>query len=200
MKASVVEITSVHENPDNPRRHPDAQIEAMKNSLLQFGQIRPIVVDEDNVIIAGHCLHKAMVELEYKEANAYIVQGLSKTQKNKLMLADNKISYMGSDSYDKIMELVAGMDDFDIPGYDQDALRDLIADTESAIESYGAVDDPEPSEGDTQQGDDFFDRGVVGELRKPVEKATDTEPSGVAVQTEKRIVCPHCGGEIKIGG
>jgi ParB-like chromosome segregation protein Spo0J len=128
----------------NPRRHTEIQIRELKRSVEKFGQIRPLVVDEKNVVLAGNGLLAALRELGWSEADAYIVKGLSEKDKKRLALADNKVANLGLDNYQVIEELIKEIgDDLDIPGFDDSILSELLASqaqiTETA-KSYGIVD------------------------------------------------------------
>ena len=51
---------------NNPRNNDEA-VEYVKNSIEEFGFKVPIILDKDNVIIAGHTRLKASMELGLKE-------------------------------------------------------------------------------------------------------------------------------------
>ena len=95
-----------------------------------FGQIRPIVVDEAGTILAGNGLYEALTAMGRTEADCYVVSGLSEPQKKKLMLADNRIFSLGVDDLQGFDDIIAELDDFDVPGYDAELLKTLTADLE----------------------------------------------------------------------
>lgn len=142
-------LDKLTENPENIRKHPDKQVLAMIKSIEQFGQIRPIVVDEKGVILAGHCLFVSMRQMGLKEATILKMKKLTSAQKSKLMIADNKIYELGIIDYaflDKKLEELGKLGDFDIPGFDEDTLKELFVDDglDKKIESvsdYGRIND-----------------------------------------------------------
>lgn len=75
----------------NPRKN-DSAVADLMESIKQTGYIAPIIVDEDNVILAGHTRYKALSALGKKEALVLQVRGMTKDQKKKYRLLDNKIS------------------------------------------------------------------------------------------------------------
>ncbi|MGN1117750.1 MAG: ParB/Srx family N-terminal domain-containing protein, partial [Acutalibacteraceae bacterium] len=150
MKVVKIKLSELKKPKRNVRMHSDKQIEEFKRSVKMFGQIRPIVVDENNVMLAGNGLYETLVALEYTEADCYVVKGLSENEKKKLMLADNRIFNLGVDDLAAFDEVIKELDgDFDIPGYDDDLLETLIADSEDVDEmmsDYGTVTEEKKEE------------------------------------------------------
>ncbi len=72
----------------NPRKNDDA-VDAVANSIREFGFKQPIVVDRDLVIIAGHTRWKAAAKLKLKEVPVIIAEDLSEEQANAYRIADN---------------------------------------------------------------------------------------------------------------
>ena len=54
MQTELVDINSVSLDPSNARVHPEKNLEAIKSSLRRFGQQRPIVIDQNNIVRAGN--------------------------------------------------------------------------------------------------------------------------------------------------
>src|ERR1700693_919859 len=76
----------------NARTHPTKQIEQLANSITQFGFINPLLIAEENEIIAGHCRLDAARQVGLTEVPAIYLPGLSAEAKSALRLADNKIA------------------------------------------------------------------------------------------------------------
>ena len=76
----------------NTRTHSEEQIEQLKNSITEFGFTNPILIDEDNVIIAGHGRSVAARELGMKEVPCLRLTGLSEVQRKALRIADNQLA------------------------------------------------------------------------------------------------------------
>lgn len=76
----------------NTRTHSEEQIEQLKNSITEFGFTNPILIDEDNVIIAGHGRSVAARELGMKEVQCLRLTGLSEVQRKALRIADNQLA------------------------------------------------------------------------------------------------------------
>ena len=75
----------------NPRKNEDA-VEYVANSIKEFGFKVPIIVDENNIIIAGHTRYKASKKLGIKEVPCIIADDLTEEQIKAFRLADNKVS------------------------------------------------------------------------------------------------------------
>jgi hypothetical protein len=92
MQVTKVKINSIKTNPKNPRLIKDDKFKKLVNSIKEFPQmleLRPIVVDENNIILGGNMRHKACIEAGLKEV--YIVQAkdLTEQQKDEFIVKDN---------------------------------------------------------------------------------------------------------------
>jgi ParB/RepB/Spo0J family partition protein len=86
---------------NNPRINDEA-VEYVKNSIKEFGFKVPIVIDKDNVIVAGHTRLKASLELGLKEVPCIIADDLSEEQVKAFRLADNKVGEKSLWDYEKL--------------------------------------------------------------------------------------------------
>ena len=68
-------------NPRNARRHSPKQVAQIAASIEQFGFTNPVLVDENNVIIAGHGRLAAAVKLHSEQIATITLAGLTETQK-----------------------------------------------------------------------------------------------------------------------
>jgi len=75
----------------NPRKNKEA-VEYVANSIKEFGFKVPIVIDKNNVIVAGHTRWKASKKLGLKEVPCIIADDLTEEQVKAFRLADNKVS------------------------------------------------------------------------------------------------------------
>jgi len=72
----------------NPRKN-DSAVEAVANSIREFGFRQPIVVDEQGVIIVGHTRYKAAQQLGMDKVPVHVASDLSEAQKQAYRIADN---------------------------------------------------------------------------------------------------------------
>jgi DNA modification methylase len=78
--------------PNNPRKHSKAQVRLIAESIEAFGFTNPILVDEDNVILAGHGRYQAALMLGLDEVPTIRRADLSPAQKTAYVIADNRIA------------------------------------------------------------------------------------------------------------
>lgn len=74
----------------NPRKN-DKAVKAVANSIKEFGFKVPIIVDKNNVIVAGHTRLKAAIKLGLEEVPCIIADDLTEDQIKAFRLADNKV-------------------------------------------------------------------------------------------------------------
>ena len=195
-------LSSLKRPEQNVRMHTEKQLKEFERSVSMFGQLRPIVADEAGVILAGNGLFETLIRLDWKEADVLQVEGLTENQKKKLMLADNKIFGLGVadlETFDAF--LVDLKDDLDIPGFDEDLLKSMVAQAEEVTEKlqeYGTLDEDEIEEikAAGERKDLYMTTGVAdkGEADKPKEDVPGQEEPKEPVR--QYVVCPHCGEKI----
>ena len=82
----------------NAKKHPSDQVDAVAESIKQFGFVQPVVIDKDNIIVIGHCRVMAAKRLKMDEVPCVLVDDLTPEQVNALRLADNKTNESAWDS------------------------------------------------------------------------------------------------------
>lgn len=182
----------------NVRKHNDNQLKELIRSVEQFGQTRAIVIDDENNILIGNGLHAALVKAGHTEAYIYRKTGLSETEKKKLILADNKTYSLGSDDYENIEAYIAEITasgDFDIAGFDEEVLRNLMRDADEILEdvqNYG-VFTPDVVEKKIDRAERVENASAPQNERisqsEPQSEPT-REPQAEQVPT---VMCPNCG-------
>lgn len=185
----------------NIRKHGKAQIDEYMRSVAMFGQIRPILVDENGTILAGNGLYDAMTGLGKTEADVYVMDGLTEAQKKKLMMADNRIFNLGSDDMSVFEEFIADLDgDFDVPGYDMDLLQTLAfsaEDVDTAQSSYGTISAEDRKALDTAgKRYEREEEEAVATAERQVPQELDSGHEEREALERRYIVCPKCGERI----
>lgn len=222
MKIVTRKLSELRPLEKNVRKHNDKQIGEYVKSINMFGQLRPMVIDENGVILAGNGLYEALLRKGAETGDCYVAEGLTEKQKKKLMLADNRIYELGKtdmDSFDEIIRELEG--DLDVPGWDEDLLQTItssISEADALIESYGLFDQDEVSAVSNRQREDHtvFVGAPAPDLplqrpaspmqsSEPLADRADTQTAAAPTEaaTARTIVCPYCGQVInldEIGG
>ena len=87
-----VKISKVKGNPDNPRVIKNDKFKKLVKSIQEFPEmlkLRPIVVDEDFMVLGGNMRLKASKEAGLKEVWIEIAEGLTEEQKKEFIVKDN---------------------------------------------------------------------------------------------------------------
>ena len=95
MRIQTVRIETIQGNRDNPRIVNKAKFEKLKKSIQEFPEmlnLRPLIVNEHNVILGGNMRYKALVELGYKEIPVIRAEDLTERQAQEFIVKDN-LSY-----------------------------------------------------------------------------------------------------------
>ena len=95
MKIQTVRIETIQGNKDNPRLVNKSKYEKLKKSIQDFPEmlkLRPLIVNEHNVILGGNMRYKALVELGYKEVPVIKAEDLTERQAQEFIVKDN-LSY-----------------------------------------------------------------------------------------------------------
>lgn len=158
---SLARIDDLKPATRNPRTHPRRQIKQLADSIRRFGFTTPVLVDEDQGILAGHARVEAARLLGMIEVPVSCIADLSPEERRAYKLADNKIAQnAGWDPELLAMELQELIDlDFevDLTGFSVVEIDSLLEDArDAATEGDDAPEDliPAPSlHAVCQQGD-----------------------------------------------
>ena len=114
----------------NSRTHSQEQVTQVAASIKEFGFTNPLLLDEQNGIIAGHGRLQAAKQLSLKEVPTITLKGLTNVQRKAYIIADNKLALnAGWDDELLALELASLKDeDFDLSftGFDVDELALLL--------------------------------------------------------------------------
>lgn len=124
---SIDEITPYENNP----RNNDEAAEYVAKSIKEFGFKNPIIIDKDNVIVAGHTRLKAAKKLGIEKVPCIRATDLTEEQIKAFRLADNKVSEIATWDLEKLSlelkEINLDMQDF---GFDELEMEDITLDDE----------------------------------------------------------------------
>lgn len=81
---------------NNSRVHSADQIDRIKRSIEEFGFINPVIIDENNTIVAGHARVESAVDLGLSEVPTISVEHLTEAQIKAYVIADNRLAELSS--------------------------------------------------------------------------------------------------------
>lgn len=115
--------------PDDPR---DGDVGAIAESFKRFGQQKPIVINQDGVILAGNHMYRAALALDWEEiwVNESELEGVDQAA---YVLADNRVSDLATYNNNYLIRQLEEVGDLTGTGYDLDDLDTL----KRLTEAYG---------------------------------------------------------------
>lgn len=141
MNIKELSISQLHEYDNNPRNN-DGAVDAVAESIREFGFKVPIVIDGDNVIICGHTCVKAAQKLGMETVPCIIADDLTPEQIKAFRLADNKTGELAGWDFAKLEEELAALDGFDMSAFGFVQNEDV--DIDSFFEDAGEKKEKEP--------------------------------------------------------
>jgi hypothetical protein len=110
MDIEFVPIALLALDPQNARKHSEANLGAIGASLREFGQRKPIVVTESNVVIAGNGTLQAALALGWESINVVRVPGdWSEDRIRAFAVADNRIAELSEWNMTELFEDLSGL-------------------------------------------------------------------------------------------
>jgi len=129
MQITNMKITEITPYERNPRNNDNA-VEAVAKSIKEFGFKNPIIVDKNNVIVAGHTRYRSAKLLGLKEVPCIIAEDLTPEQIQAYRIADNKTGEIAEWNFDllplEIGELQEADFDLSLLGFDSEELDRLL--------------------------------------------------------------------------
>jgi hypothetical protein len=172
----------------NSRTHSNTQVAQIAASITEFGWTNPILIDEQNNVIAGHGRILAAKKLNFDAVPCIVLGSLTSDQKKALVIADNKITdNAGWDTKTLIAELESLADfDFTNFGFSTDELDALL--NEIYTPEYTPT---------------FTNSGVT---ENQLSRAADGMASQIdGLQSDKanratEVMCPYCAETFQYSG
>jgi DNA modification methylase len=172
MKSETIEQVTIEKlipYAKNSRTHSDAQVAQIAASIKEFGFVNPVLIDEQDGIIAGHGRVMAARKLNIDEVPCIRLAHLTENQKRAYVIADNKLALNAGWDEEllklEIKDLEASDFDISLLGFNAEELENIM-------------DEPEKTEGLTE--DD--------EVPEPPEQPI-TVPGDVWVLGKHRLMC-----------
>lgn len=124
-------LESIKEYENNPRNNEEA-VEPVMESIKQFGFLVPVLLNKDNIMIAGHTRKKAAKKLNMKEIPCIYIENLTEEQIKAFRLVDNKTAEFAEWDIEKLEKELVEILDLDMSlfgfGEESDFIDDLVDD------------------------------------------------------------------------
>lgn len=115
---------------NNSRTHSDLQINQIVASIKEFGFTNPVLIDEEDNVIAGHGRLMAAQRMSLEKVPAITLYGLSDAQKRAYLIADNKLALNANWDFDVLREEILALEelnfDVGIIGFDDLELKNIF--------------------------------------------------------------------------
>ncbi|MBV7259011.1 ParB N-terminal domain-containing protein [Erythrobacter sp. WH158] len=146
-RIETVRTASLKPNPRNARTHSKKQINQIGASITQFGWLVPIIVDDDNMIAAGHGRWLAAYELRLREVPIIRAKFVSDADRRAFALADNKIASLSGWDEDILSEELSALFETDyeigLTGFGAgDIDFAIVNNDETVLDDQGPSDPP----------------------------------------------------------
>lgn len=206
MEITTMKLADLVKPEKNVRIHTEQQLKEFQRSVKMFGQIRPIVIDENNVILAGNGLYDTLIAMGKETADVYRYDNLTENQKKKLMIADNKIFSLGIENLEALNSFLEDLQgDLDIPGFDEEILKQMVSEAEDItdkLSEYGTLDDEEIQsiKENAERKEQQIQKIELGQELAPQSTVPSQQDSEVGneetTEVRKFVTCPKCGEKI----
>ena len=170
MNVETIALDALVLDPANARKHPEQNLESIKGSLAKFGQQKPIVVGQGNVVIAGNGQLEAARMLGWKEMQI-VRSDLRGSDATAFGIADNATGLSSEWDDERLASLIASLraEDYETSalGLSQDELDAILADASASEGEEELKGDPDdiPDEADVETRCKPGDLWLLGEHR-----------------------------------
>ena len=161
----------------NPRKNDEA-VKYVAESIKNFGFKVPIVIDKDNVIVAGHTRYKASKKLGLDEVPCIVADDLTDEQIKAYRLADNKVAEKAEWDFDLLADELDDLFEFDMTvfGFDEEEEDDKPAEVYEDDYEIEPPEEPKAKRGDIYK---------LGNHRLMCGDSTSLEDVGLLMGAEK---------------
>lgn len=194
-----VPVDSVIPYDSNPRNNQNA-VQYVANSISEFGFKVPIILDANNVIVAGHTRYLAAKSLGLETVPAIIADDLTEEQVKAFRIADNKTAEQSDWNLLKLSKEIIGID-FDLEDF---GFSDIEIDNLESLgnDFFGTSEADEADIAPNMYAPNVFPREsnvtVTGQQVERAKERLENRFSSQMVSEHRKIICPHCGEEFEI--
>lgn len=141
MKVIEKAINELAEYENNPRKNESA-VQYVANSIKEFGFLVPVVIDKNDVIVAGHTRVKAARQLGLERVPCVLAEGLTEEQIRAFRLADNKTAEIALWDWNKLAEEMSFFEDISMGDF---GFRDIASIDWANVDDLSEDAKPDPT-------------------------------------------------------
>ena len=151
LKVEMIAVSALKPYARNARRHSKAQVKQIAASFKEFGIINPIIVDEDNSILAGHGRVEAAKAAGIAQVPVIRVTGLTEGQKRAYRIADNRTAETAEWEFSVLAQELKDLSssafeiDVTVTGFEMGAIDVMIGEHAPSAKADEADVLPEPA-------------------------------------------------------
>lgn len=137
LRVKRVKLDELIPDQANARLHRERNLDSIKISLTRFGQQKPIVIDEKNVIVAGNGTYEAAKSLGWLDLNV-VQTKLSESERVAFGIADNRTAELAEWDFDVLGRVLASMKDETAQlaaGFTRDEVNRIVKDLTPEFEA-----------------------------------------------------------------
>lgn len=192
MNILMIELDEIFPYKNNPRNN-ELAVEVVANSIREFGFKNPLILDKNNVIIAGHTRYEAAKQIGLEEIPCVIADDLNEVDAKRLRIADNKTqekSVWDFEKLEKELDIIGenyNLDDYRFitieekevtEDFEEDWDKDLFEEYGDIYEVYKLIMKPEQADKvnaflDELRREDSRPEKIL--IRKLIEQALEEE-------------------------
>lgn len=177
-----IKVKDLEPYENNPRFN-DMAVEAVANSIKEFGFLQPVVVNEYNVLLAGHTRTKAAEKLGMELVPAIIANDLTEAQEKAFRLADNKTAEIAEWDFEALERELHDIEDIDMALFGFEELDRALEEIEEDKDLNEESEEPKTSR--VQKGDVW----KLGNHRIMCGDSTNPDDLDILTQGQEMDLC-----------
>ena len=170
----------------NSRVHSDEQIDQICNSIKEWGFTAPILIDENNTVLAGHARLEACKKLELDVVPCMVAKDWTDEQKRAYVIADNKLAENSNWDmgiyFSELKEINQLGFDLSLVRVDADSMNLSFNPNNAPVYNFNDISDSDMSSAEDKL------HGNIDHIKE--EKSKDAV----------NVMCPNCATEFKVTG
>lgn len=127
MEITKINLDVLKENPNNPRKSTDSQINLYRNLLDRFGCVFPIIVDSNNYVVSDYAKVEAAKILGLTEIECIYIENLTEDEIQTIRIGEARAIELGEWDYQKLFEELTKLgENLDLTGFNIDEIEALL--------------------------------------------------------------------------